>query len=215
MAFLLLTFIVLFACTKSQEGNRQEKMNNDATKNEGVQIDKEASKSSHTIFYISDSTYYSLEFLAGLKKTHPYKTVSLNQDSIIINNDQKSIILFPQDLPLNNNVSYQKLEEEKLYSLKLKRINYSSVEYDYKEKVGSEIRSSFTGVAHLRGNFYTGSAGFIEDKNNNTYGTYEYISNFDTCQISIHIGKGYIQKSFFTYYCDSSNNMDSPILLKL
>jgi hypothetical protein len=40
-----------------------------------------------------------------------YETVSLIEDTIIINNDRKNFIIIPTDLPLNKTVTYRKTEQ--------------------------------------------------------------------------------------------------------
>lgn len=204
-----LCLISLLACTNEKQQNKEVK------KVEVQKIDnnKEIAKKP-TLFFIKDSSKYSKEFLEKLKNTHPYKTVSLIEDSIIINNDRKSAILFPKDLPLKKSISYTKIDSGKSYSLQIKRINYSSIEYKYEEKSDDKILHKLVGIAHLRGNFYLSAAGFFEDESNITYGTYEYISDSEECQLNIHVGNGSVIKSFVTRSCDSEKDkISSPELI--
>jgi hypothetical protein len=151
----------------------------------------EAKESTPTIFFIRDSSNYSPNFLKEFKGRHGfYKSVSLIGDTIIINDDRKGCIIIPTDLPLNSVVSYKAKKDGKNYSLKVKRINYSTIEY---------ALNGQKGVADLQPVFYMGAEGTFEDENGTTYGMNKYIDYSEKECKYILIGVGNIKKSTLIY----------------
>lgn len=172
-------------------------------------------KQSKTIFFIKDETKYSQTFLKEFKERHSiYEAVSLIDDTIIVNNDRVGHIIIPTDLPFNQQVIYQKSENGKKQVLNVKRINYSTLEYNYYEETNGQKTNQRQGTADLEPVFYFGAEGTFEDENENVYGMNEYIDSSEKdCWTNIYIGVGSIEKSQITYGCETDRNKFNSKLL--
>jgi hypothetical protein len=182
---------------------------------ENVSADTEEKQPQSTQFYIKDEKQYSETFLAEFKARHSiYETVALIGDPIIINNDQENFILIPTDLPLDRLVTYEESADGIKYTLTVKRINLSTLEYGYFETVNGKKENEKQGQADIEPVFYFGAEGTFEDENENTYRMNEYInSSKNGCQTLIYIGVGSIEKSFLKQHCKSeTNKFKTPLL---
>jgi hypothetical protein len=170
---------------------------------------------SNTKFFIKDDSKYSKTFLAEFKARHSvYQSVSLIDDTIIVNNDKVGHIIIPTDLPLNQQVTYEKTEKGKTHILTVKRINYSTLEYIYFEEVNGQKTNRRQGTANLEPVFYFGAEGTFEDENENVNGMNEYIDNYEKdCWTYIYVGVGSIEKSQLTYGCETNRNILNTGLL--
>lgn len=170
---------------------------------------------SNTKFFIKDESKYSKTFLSEFKARHSvYESVSLIDDTIIVNNDKVGHIIIPTDLPLNQQVTYEKTEKGKKQILTVKRINYSTLEYIYFEEVNGKQTNQSQGTADLEPVFYFGAEGTFEDKNENVYGMNEYIDNSEKdCWLHIYVGVGSIEKSQLTQGCETDRNKMNTGLL--
>jgi hypothetical protein len=168
------------------------------------------------IFYISDSSNYSPEFLIPVTdrlRSKNVESVTLIADSIIVNNNRADAIIIPTDLPLNEIIIYGAKRGDKLYKLTVKRINYSTVEYEYIQKE-KKIIVSRKGLASLAPTFYYGVEGTIETKDK-TYGMNKYIDYSSDCHTYLLIGVGNISESGYASECDNKKeNIDSGILFR-
>jgi len=170
-----------------------------------------------TVFFIKDESKYSQIFVTEFKERHSiYETVSLIDDTIIVNNDRDGHIIIPTDLPLNQQVTYQKTDNSKKQVLTVKRINYSTLEYNYYEDTNGQKTNPREGKADLEPVFYYGAEGAFEDENENIYGMNEYIDNSEKdCWTYIYIGVGSIEKSQLTYGCETDRNkLNTKLLLR-
>jgi hypothetical protein len=170
---------------------------------------------SNTKFFIKDESKYSQTFLAEFKLRHSaYQTVSLIDDTIIINNDKVGHIIITTDLPLNQQVTYEKTENGLKHVLTVKRINYSTLEYNYFEAVDGQQINKKQGTADIEPVFYFGAEGTFEDENENVYGMNEYIDNSKKdCWTYIYVGVGSIEKSQLTQGCETDRNKMNTGLL--
>ncbi len=177
----------------STEDNKQEVINSVKVKSKNKN-----SETKPTEFYIKDETRYSKTFIKEFKKYHSsYETVSLIDDTIIVNNDRRELIIIPTDLPLKKTVTYEKTEKNKKKSLYITRINISTIEYNYYEIVNWRKENHRQGTADLQPTFYFGAEGTFDDENGITYGMNKYIDNsVKDSWTNIYIGVGNIDKSF-------------------
>ena len=170
-----------------------------------------------TEFYIKDETMYSENFISEFKNYfRMYETVSLIKDTIVVNNAKEGFIIIPTDLPLNKTVIYGKTEKDKKKTLTVKRINISTLEYNYYEIVNGNKTNERQGMADLNPTFILACAATFEDKKGDTYGMNDYIDNSEKdCRTCIYIGVRSIEKSFLIYDCETDRNkFRTPILHK-
>jgi hypothetical protein len=170
---------------------------------------------SNTKFFIKDESKYSLTFLAEFKARHSvYQTASLIDDTIIINNDKVGHVIIPTDLPLNQQVTYEKTKNRLKHILTVKRINYSTLEYNYFEAVNGQQINQKQGTADIEPVFYFGTEGTFEDEDENIYGMNEYIDNSEKdCWLYIYVGVGSIEKSQLIQDCETGRNKINTGLL--
>lgn len=218
MGYLTIILILLFISCGNKANNKIEEQDNIEEVNFSVDkgVNQMNNQSQSTQFYIKDEKEYSETFLTEFKARHNiYKTVALIGDTIIINNDRENFILIPTDLPLNRFVVYEKNTSEVKYTLTVRRINFSTLEYNYFETVNGKKKNEKQGQADLEPVFYFGAEGTFEDENENVYGMNEYIalSNND-CQTLIYVGVGSIEKSFMKQNCKSEKTeLETPLLV--
>jgi len=160
-------------------------------------------KIEETEFYIKDETMYSENFITQFKRDHRiYKTVSLIEDTIIINDNRESFFMFPTDLPLNKTIIYEKAAKEENQVLTVKRVNFSSLEYNYYKTVKGKKVIEIKGMADLEPSFYEGT--IFKDENGTDYEMTNYESDSEEdCWVDIYIGIGNsVDKSFIIYNCE-------------
>lgn len=213
---VIILALLCISCVSKVDSKVKEQGNTDLV-NVGVDKDRKLKKkqSQPTQFYIKDEKQYSETFLTEFKAKHGiYETVTLIGDTIIINNDRENFILIPTDLPLDRFVTYGKSADGIKYTLTVKRINYSTLEYSYFETVNGKKKNKKQGQADLEPVFYFGAEGTFEDENENVYGMNEYVdSSKNGCQTLIYIGVGNIKKTFLKHHCKSETDMfETPLL---
>ena len=214
---VVILMLVLFSC----RNNNSDKKSIDQTviENGKSNIDKQITTIENDItnpkntkttkFHIKDETKYSEKFLSEFKKYHEiYETVSLIEDTIIVNNDRENIVIIPTDLPLNKKVIYESTEKEKKQILTVNRVNISTLEYSYYEIVKGKKTNERQGKADLAPTFYFGAEGTFEDEDENVYGMNEYIDYSEKDYWTyIYVGVGNIEKSFLVYGCKADGKM--------
>lgn len=217
LKFLAITLPFLFASCERKVGSNVREHNKTYCLAVGVGMEEKAKQqeSRQTQFYIKDEKQYSETFIAEFKAKHRiYETVELIYDTIVINCDRENFILIPTDLPLERLVIYEERAEGIKYRLTVKRVNYSTIEYNYFETVNGKKKNEKQGLADLEPVFYFGTEGTFEDEGGNVYGMNEYVdSSIIECQILIYIGVGNINKTFLKHHCESGTNMfETPLL---
>jgi len=177
------------------------------------QVSAQTENAKPTEFYIKDEIKYSENFISQFKKYHGiYETVSLIElieDTIIVNSDRKDTIIIPTDLPLNKMIIYEKLEKEKKQILTVKRINISTLEYNYYEIINGKKVNERQGTADLDPTFHYAAEGTFEDENENIYGMNKYVDYSEKdlwCRTYILVGVGSIEKSSLIYYHNTNKN---------
>jgi hypothetical protein len=169
-----------------------------------------------TEFLIRDPSKYSADFISEFKKSHSgYQTVTLADDTIVINNDYKDFIIIPTDLSLATAILYEAQKDGKIFKLTVKRINVSTIEYNYSETADGKTLNDQNGKADLEPVFYFGAEGTFEDFDGQTYGMNEYIDNsVEGCWTYIYVGVGSINKSFLKHGCETDKEkVSTPELI--
>lgn len=211
----ILSVIWTFAafCSTSQQEVQDSFSITHSVVEDSIAVDA-GDKSSETVFYVRDSSLYSAIFLQEFRKTYrAYKEVALLGDTILINNEYKNIITIPVDLPLNQIVEYVRIDKDKSYTLFLKRVNVSSLEYVYYESEGGREINQEQGTADLEALFYLRAEAVFEDESGNSFGMNAYIdASGRDCPVHICVGKQNIEKSFLYYAC--SDGIRTPELIR-
>jgi len=74
-------------------------------------------------------------------------------------------------------IVYERTEKETEQLLTVKRVNFSTLEYNYYEIVNGGKINERQGVAELQPIFYFGAEGTFEAEDENIYGMNKYIDN--------------------------------------
>jgi hypothetical protein len=110
---------------------------------------------------VPNPSEYDSQFLKYWEYLKPHP-VTIFMDSIIVNNARDYPVIIPTDLPLNEEIIYECIQDKIKYTLKVKRINYTNVEFSIiglrKKKVVFERK----GVSILEPSFHLGAAGVYE-----------------------------------------------------
>jgi hypothetical protein len=138
-----------------------------------------------TRFYIKDKASYSKGFIKEFKyEFSDYDSVSLVNDSIIINGNLKKLTKIRTDLPLNKTVKYKSKVNKKVCLLEVTRINISTVKYHYREFNKKTKKFDYQGLAELKLGTSFDMFGLFSKNDIYFYGTDEYVN---TTSKNIHI----------------------------
>lgn len=122
---------------------------------------------------IKDSTQYDIGFLNYWQYVKPY-SLTITNDSIIVNKEYHDPILIPTDLTLNQDSYYELKSNDTLYQLTVRRVNYTNIDYSIKGKTKNEVFFSRQGTAILESSFHLGSEGVYEKNEDEIYGMNDY-----------------------------------------
>jgi hypothetical protein len=159
-----------------------------------------------TRFYIKDKASYSKGFIKEFKyEFSDYDSVSLVNDSIIINGNLKKLTKIRTDLPLNKTVRYQSKGNEKVCLLEVTRINISTVKYHYQEFHNKVKKYDYQGLASFSlGSSFDFFSPFL-DKEAYLYGIDEYINS-----TSKHIYINFPKKNLSPIYIKFQRKKGKP-----
>jgi hypothetical protein len=220
--------ISIFSCSnirnKSTKQNRESSDTNQVTttrqdfSNGNMQINQ---KIHGKIFMVKDSSKYATTFINELRDLCPeYESLKLIDDKLYLItkpfNGQKYVnsmdtYSIPSILPLNILIKYKAAKANKNYALFVKRINYTSIEYEFKTN-NFVIK---TGQCALSGGFILGFETELEN-DSSAYGVDEYLDK-SNCWTIIRIEMNSGNKATFRVVCEKDKTKDIlniPILKK-
>jgi len=135
----------------------------------------------NVILIVKDSTQYSKRFLAELRAWGPGHKFELTDNKIVADSQHGTII---QLIPKGETVVLRGLKNDKKYELRLRRIDYTSISYEFLfvDKDGKLLTEQ--GIGEIRSDFMLGS-GMDEDDKGLDYGiSSEYWTNDDRKNLS-------------------------------
>jgi hypothetical protein len=136
----------------------------------------------NVILIVKDSTQYSRSFLAGLRAWGPGHKFELNDNEIVTDDFHQTIII--QLIPKGETVVLHGQKNNKKYEVRLKRIDYTSVSYEFLFTDDNGKLLTEQGIGELRSDFMLGS-GMDEDDKGLAYGiNSEYWTNDDRKNLS-------------------------------
>jgi hypothetical protein len=138
------------------------------------------------IKYIKDSSDYSTEFLENLYKSGVINVQLIGNMFIGQHNDTS---FFPKQPEIGNNILFTGRKDELIISLRVKRINQTTIDYNLEiiESGNSSLKSK--GYADINSGFYIGPELDENEITGNAYFSTEFIDYNDTCYTYIRIGK--------------------------
>ncbi|MFY7669471.1 hypothetical protein ACOSP6_00150 [Tenacibaculum sp. MEBiC06402] len=128
------------------------------------------------MFKVINPTQYHIDFIEYYKKYENYG-VLISNDSIIIGKKNESAIIIPTDLPLNREVKHETINENTLYTLIVKRQNYTDIFFTITGIKNHKIVFERNNIAVLESSFHLGSEGFYEKNEDEIYAMNDYNIN--------------------------------------
>jgi hypothetical protein len=133
---------------------------------------------------VKDSSKYSTYFLKKLAADSVQHYIL--EDSLFIVGSDTSY--FPTDIPTGRFLQLVGCRDNNCYSLRLKRINYTTVEYELAITRNWKQTTTEKGDITLGAGFYLASE-IDEDHNGNAYSSTAYYGRGKKCSLTVRIGK--------------------------
>jgi len=167
---------------KTNDSLPVETANSNLTATDTVKKRDNQEQKRNAILIVKDSTQYSRRFLAGLRAWGPGHKFELNDDVIVTDDSHQTKII--QLIPKGETVVLRGQKNNKKYELRLKRIDYTSVSYEFIFTDDNGKLLTEQGIGELRSDFMLGS-GMDEDDKGLGYGiSSEYWTNDDRKNLS-------------------------------
>lgn len=165
MKYLLLPIVVLFvfSCGKDPKNDTPPEETTADTITATIKPEK---------LYIKDPSLYSPEWIAAFKAdSSHFKTAKIMGEYIFIDNDTA---YFDTSLKLKQDYRFTAFTDSHFYQLAVKRINYTSIEYDFSLLENEKPVFNRKGNAHLGSLFFLGSESSSDDETGEGYLATEY-----------------------------------------
>jgi hypothetical protein len=171
----LIFILVTIQCSrKANDSPTTETIHSNLTATDTVKKQDNQDQKRNVILIVKDSTQYSKRFLAGLRDYGPGQKFELTDDEIVADGYRKTKII--QLIPKGKTVVLRGQKNNKKYELRLQRIDYTSISYEFlfTDKNG---KLSEQGIGEIRSDFMLGS-GMDEDDRGIGFGiSCEYWTN--------------------------------------
>jgi hypothetical protein len=154
-------------------------------------------------FFVKDSTQYSSDFIQELRTLDSqYDSVRLIDNNLIIN--KKDTLSIPINLPLDKHVIYLSTKGNDKYIVDLKRINFTSVDYEF--RINDKIEKA--GRATMGAGFLFFGQETSSESNGKVYALIQFFDKKD-CLIYIGVKFENANRLEFEVYCekDSAKNI--------
>lgn len=165
MKYFLLPIFVLFfvSCGKDPKSDTLP----EETATDTITAAKEPEK-----LYIKDPSLYSPEWIAGFKAdSNYYKSARIMGEYMLVDKDTA---YFDNTLNLKQDYRFTAFTETHFYQLTAKRINYTTIEYDFTLLENEKPVFNRKGRAHLGSMFFLGSETHTDDEEGIGYLATEY-----------------------------------------
>ena len=122
--------------------------------------------------YIKDPSQYSPEWIAGFKAdSSQYESARIMGEYMLVDKDTA---YFDTSLKLKQDYRFTAFTDTHFYQLTIKRINYTTLEYDFTLLEKEKPVYSRRGRAHLGAMFFLGSESSDDDETGESYLATEY-----------------------------------------
>ena len=175
--FILASFILIFLCANVSNA---QKVNPTISKS----VDQTSAK-----IFVKDKSKYSKTFLTELNalKYPKNSSIKLIDNVIIVDNKTTK---FPDDLKMNNNYVFKAVKGEQSYQLNVKRINESTLNFEFKLYKKEHLIFSDKGEANIGASFFVDPEIDVDNQSDKGYSAYEYTKELKNCWFTIRIGVG-------------------------
>lgn len=162
---ILLLLLVITSCGKEPKNEQPEGTLPEPTAADCTFAEKRS-------LYIKNRSLYSPEWIADFEtNNNQYKSVRIMGDYMLVDNDTA---YFPDELKLKQDYRFTAFTNMNFYQLTAKRINYTTLEYDFTLLENEKVIYNRRGRAHLASFFFYGSETFTDDETGDSYLATEY-----------------------------------------
>lgn len=175
--YLLLLILFITGCKNEKDPETELKIDTETDSIAEIE---------HSKITLKDTSLYSPQFIKNLQEAnYPYK-ITLDGKNMIIDGDSAE---FPETPVIKRDYRLTGFTDTHFYQLALKRINLTTVEYDYSVYQNDDVIYSNKGKAHIVTGFFHGSETDTDYENDTGYLADEYVNNEGDCNITIRIGE--------------------------
>ena len=190
LIILSLLIMALFAC--NQRNSNQVKTSVPADTNITTPVDspKVISTPVNSMVervYIKDKSKYSQIFINELKASNYPDPIKVIDNYMIVGADTTA---FPNDIKPGKSYAFTAKKDDQLYDLSLKRINETTLSFDFKFYEKDSLVYKESGNANLSALFFLASENDDDDQTNDSYGVTEYSKKSKYCWFKIRLGIG-------------------------
>ncbi|MRX46104.1 hypothetical protein [Pedobacter puniceum] len=196
--FIILVFLI--AC------------NSDKPKHESTQEDSVKTQKSLDVknkIYFQDKSLYSKAFVSELIEKGYTSPIKIIDDYLLVKGDT---VYFPTNLKLNKEYKFFATDSNQNLELKVRRINYTTLNFNLTSKNNDTLLFSKSGSADLSVYFFLASEVPNDDETGSSYGANEYTGRIDNCELKIGIGIGKDEQGRLRAYIDQNCDNKSNIL---
>ena len=163
--FFIPILLLLTACGREPKNEQTEETIRELVVDDSISAGKRS-------LYIEDRSLYSPEWIADFEtNNNQYKSVRIMGEYMLVDNDTA---YFPDELKLKQDYRFTGFTDTHFYQLTAKRINYTTIEYDFTLLENERAIYNRRGRGHLASFFFYGSETFTDDETGDSYLATEY-----------------------------------------
>lgn len=141
---------------------------------------------------VKDSSLYDAKFLKDLAASNFANTFVLRDEVLLMDKDSTTFpidLIGPPSRRFGKRYHFKGEKNGRNYQLNLSRLNYTTLDYDFKLMNGNNITRQKKGQVHLSAFFFLGDETDTDDKTDSSYLASEYAQEEEGCYFSIRIGR--------------------------
>jgi hypothetical protein len=137
--------------------------------------------------YFQDKSLYSKEFVSELIEKGYTSPIKVIKDHLIVEGNK---VYFPTELNLNKEYTFLATDSNQNLILKVKRINYTTLNFNFTSTKNDSLVFRKTGFADLGAYFFLAAEVSEDEETGDSYGANQYNGEVDGCELHIGIGIG-------------------------
>lgn len=202
--------ILLMALIACQPSPGTDKSNPDLQDADTLSQDNSAAQQSDAAkLIVKKEADYSPDFLTLLRENTDFESFHLDGNRMIVNGTDTAY--FSQEPPIGKNLVLSAKKESLAITIRLKRINQTTVDYTIEMVESEKLVFIESGKADISPFFFLGAESDESDISGESYFVTEFIIESKDCYTAIRIGKeensgsGFLGKLIMN--CNGSNNV--------
>jgi hypothetical protein len=166
----------------------------------------------YTAVTVKNPAQYAAAFLDSLDKNTFAARYAVEGERLIV--DARDTFYFPTDLPLNGETVFRGLGKEASYELRVRRVNFTTLQYRLLVEGPTRPRTTVEGTADLGALFFLASEVDEDPQTGQPYGAAEYTGKTAACAlVALRIGRNDEGHLLARVVTDCSPPLpDSPVL---